>query len=247
MPWTLTDTALCLDAVMRALGYDRYVAQGGDWGGIIVRRLAQILPDRVRSIHVNHLMIRPDTKKPNPNELSDVDKRGMERRDAFIDRGSSYADMQGVRPPCFVQWAELMIRSGRTLRALCRFLAQLKFLIKAQTLGAALSVSPIATIAYIAEKHYRWSGPETQPSLDDILTHTLLYWLTGKVTSSFWCASRDFPRRQLRLHRLYYNRKHREGDGMEAMSTAVKQPAAIGLGAHEIYWCAVLSVAKSCA
>jgi pimeloyl-ACP methyl ester carboxylesterase len=36
----ITSVAATLDALMSALGYSRYVAQGGDWGAIACRALA---------------------------------------------------------------------------------------------------------------------------------------------------------------------------------------------------------------
>lgn len=41
------------DKLMVALGYKKYVAQGGDWGAFITRRLAQLFPQRCVAIHVN--------------------------------------------------------------------------------------------------------------------------------------------------------------------------------------------------
>jgi pimeloyl-ACP methyl ester carboxylesterase len=42
--------------LMGALGYPRYVAQGGDWGSLISRRLSQLYPDNCNAIHVNMLL-----------------------------------------------------------------------------------------------------------------------------------------------------------------------------------------------
>jgi microsomal epoxide hydrolase len=191
---------------MKALGYDRYVAQGGDWGGILVRRLAQLFPDRVTSIHINHVMLHPSTAHVSDDALSEVDRLGAERRRAFVARGSAYAEMQGT-----------VIYS----------------------IGGALAMSPLATIAYIAEKWYRWSAPDSQPSLDDVLTHTLLYWLTGRVTSSFWLVRAQLlvPAVTLSVLVKYYNRKFEgDGDALEALTTPVKQATAVGMGHREIYW-----------
>jgi pimeloyl-ACP methyl ester carboxylesterase len=41
--------------LMMALGYSSYVAQGGDWGSIICRRMAQLYPDHCKAIHLNML------------------------------------------------------------------------------------------------------------------------------------------------------------------------------------------------
>src|SRR3546814_17595716 len=42
-----------INAVMQALGYDRYFAQGGDWGSITTSRMAETYPDNVAALHVN--------------------------------------------------------------------------------------------------------------------------------------------------------------------------------------------------
>jgi hypothetical protein len=40
---------------MIALGYPEYVAQGGDWGSLIARRLGQLYSNNCKAIHVNML------------------------------------------------------------------------------------------------------------------------------------------------------------------------------------------------
>lgn len=40
---------------MLVLGYPTYVAQGGDWGSLVARRLGQLYPSHCRAIHVNML------------------------------------------------------------------------------------------------------------------------------------------------------------------------------------------------
>ena len=44
--------------LMIALGYTKYVAQGGDWGFVITRRLGQLYPENCKAIHVNMLFTR---------------------------------------------------------------------------------------------------------------------------------------------------------------------------------------------
>ena len=46
--------------VMAQLGYDRYVAQGGDWGALVTRYLGQHHPQNVAAIHSNMLFAPPD-------------------------------------------------------------------------------------------------------------------------------------------------------------------------------------------
>src|SRR5579883_1408784 len=51
--WDPTRIAHAWDALMRRLGYDKYVAQGGDWGAAITQQLALLFPTRVLAIHSN--------------------------------------------------------------------------------------------------------------------------------------------------------------------------------------------------
>ena len=45
--------------LMLVLGYSKYVAQGGDWGSFIARRLAQLYPQNCKAIHLNMLYSEP--------------------------------------------------------------------------------------------------------------------------------------------------------------------------------------------
>ena len=47
--------AAAVDDVMAQLGYDRYVAQGGDWGAIVIRYLGEHFASRAVAIHTNML------------------------------------------------------------------------------------------------------------------------------------------------------------------------------------------------
>ncbi|MEJ0017051.1 MAG: epoxide hydrolase family protein [Acetobacteraceae bacterium] len=51
----IEDIADCLTDLMVALGYERFAAQGGDWGGITAARLGYAHADRLIGIHVNFL------------------------------------------------------------------------------------------------------------------------------------------------------------------------------------------------
>src|SRR3546814_16631257 len=61
-----------INAVMQALGYDRYFAQGGDWGSITTSRMAETYPDNVAALHVNMAPGGP------PNPRSDERRVGKE-------------------------------------------------------------------------------------------------------------------------------------------------------------------------
>src|SRR5271170_2679423 len=53
--FNLGKIAELFNKLMLALGYDKYVAQGGDWGSLVTRRLGQLYSDHCKAIHVNML------------------------------------------------------------------------------------------------------------------------------------------------------------------------------------------------
>ena len=57
--WGFERVAKTWATLMDRLGYDRYGAQGGDWGSVISRELARIAPDRVVGVHLNYLPTPP--------------------------------------------------------------------------------------------------------------------------------------------------------------------------------------------
>lgn len=52
------------------------------------------------------------------------------------------------------------------------------------TISAALSASPLALLAWVGEKYLEWT--DTDPSLQTILEHTTLWWLTQTYATSIW-------------------------------------------------------------
>lgn len=52
---------------MIQLGYDQYVAQGGDWGYLITRAIGSIYPDSCKASHIN--FFRPMQPVYNKNPL----------------------------------------------------------------------------------------------------------------------------------------------------------------------------------
>jgi pimeloyl-ACP methyl ester carboxylesterase len=77
------------------LNYQRFGAQGGDWGSPISTRLAQDYPDNLIGIHLNMMMRLPASKddQPTPEE-----QRWREQMQRFQQDGSGYSHMQGTRP-----------------------------------------------------------------------------------------------------------------------------------------------------
>jgi pimeloyl-ACP methyl ester carboxylesterase len=91
--------AAAVAEVMAQLGYERYVAQGGDWGALVTRYLGQHYPQNVAAIHTNMLFAPPDQNDPEllasitESELAAI-AAGVER----IKDGTAYMEQQSTRP-----------------------------------------------------------------------------------------------------------------------------------------------------
>ncbi|MCR6481785.1 epoxide hydrolase [Amycolatopsis sp. OK19-0408] len=81
------------DQLMRELGYDRYGAQGGDWGAAITNALASVAPERLAGVHVNFAPVRLDRDDATPRE-----RQALADLEEFRRTGSGYSGQQGTRP-----------------------------------------------------------------------------------------------------------------------------------------------------
>ncbi len=88
--------ATLFDALMRGLGYGRYVAQGGDWGSMITTCIGAQNLGACAAIHVNMPIGRP-TKDEMANP-SPADKVGIASLKAYNDWDSGYSKQQSTRP-----------------------------------------------------------------------------------------------------------------------------------------------------
>jgi pimeloyl-ACP methyl ester carboxylesterase len=79
--------------LMAGLGYDRYVAQGGDWGYFVTRDVALADPEHCAGIHINMAPPIPMTEDITPEEQGFLD--GMTAYDA-VDSG--YMKEQSTKP-----------------------------------------------------------------------------------------------------------------------------------------------------
>jgi len=79
--------------LMAALGYNRYVAQGGDWGYFVTREVALADPEHCIGIHLNMSPPIPMTDDVTPEEQEFLD--GMSAYDA-VDSG--YMKEQSTKP-----------------------------------------------------------------------------------------------------------------------------------------------------
>ena len=78
------------------LGYERFGAQGGDWGSFVTSRLAYQFPERMIGIHLNLLPVRRDPQMlANPTA---EEKRYLAELTHFLKEETGYQWIQGTRP-----------------------------------------------------------------------------------------------------------------------------------------------------
>ncbi|HMO75169.1 MAG TPA: epoxide hydrolase [Sphingopyxis sp.] len=171
--WGVERIAAAWDALMRALGYDRYFAQGGDWGSVVTSMIGANHADHCAGIHINMVAGAPP---PDLMEgLTDAEKLYLARMGWYRDKDSGYSTQQATRP---------------------------------QTIGYALTDSPVGQMAWIVEKYHGWTDcghrpggqsigghPERILSRDAMLDTVSLYWLTASAASSarlYWQSFRNF-------------------------------------------------------
>ena len=160
--WDAIHIASAWTELMRRLGYDHYVSQGGDWGAIISHVMAIQAPEGLLGIHVNMPATVPaaiakvlSNSDPMPLGLTNEEQKAFASLDSFYKSGSAYSAIMMTRP---------------------------------QTLGYGLSDSPAGLAAWIYDKFAAWTDsggvPEDVLSLDEMLDDISLYWFSNSGTSA---------------------------------------------------------------
>ncbi|HET6317771.1 MAG TPA: alpha/beta hydrolase, partial [Chloroflexota bacterium] len=91
------DIATAFSELMRdVLGYQRFAAQGGDWGSFISAYLAYSQPQRLIGIHINLLPLRrePPSAVPDDPELQAYTKE----LEYWLREETGYSTIQGTKP-----------------------------------------------------------------------------------------------------------------------------------------------------
>jgi pimeloyl-ACP methyl ester carboxylesterase len=82
--------------LMARLGYDRYVAQGGDWGSMITQSMGQTQTQHCAGIHINMPIVAPDPD--TMSELTPQEVSALEGMSFYNDWDSGYSKQQSTRP-----------------------------------------------------------------------------------------------------------------------------------------------------
>ena len=102
--WDPVRIARAWTALMKRLGYTRFVAQGGDWGAVVTEQMGVQAPPELLGIHTNMpSAVPPEIWQALPSHtpppgLSADEKYAFERLDFFFTHGLAYAQQMGKRP-----------------------------------------------------------------------------------------------------------------------------------------------------
>jgi microsomal epoxide hydrolase len=151
------EMADCVAALMHdVLGYDRFAAQGGDWGAAIASRLGYAHAKRMIGIHLNLMLAagRDASAFPNPTE---EERRYLSEVGQWMREESGYQSIQGTRPQT------LAFGLTDSPAGLAAWIVE-KFRAWSDCGG----------------------NVESAIGRDSMLADIALYWFTGAIGSSFW-------------------------------------------------------------
>jgi pimeloyl-ACP methyl ester carboxylesterase len=103
--WNPPRIAQAWVTLMKRLGYDRFIAQGGDWGALITEILGAMAPPELIAVHTNMASTVPpeifDALRKGegpPADLTADERWAYERLEVFFTHGLAYAQEMGKRP-----------------------------------------------------------------------------------------------------------------------------------------------------
>jgi pimeloyl-ACP methyl ester carboxylesterase len=169
--WGPVRIARAWDTLMKRLGYQSYVAQGGDWGAIITDLMGVQAPAGLAGIHTNMAGAVPadawtvlvrnvfGAGGPPPPGLSAEESRSFEQLNFFFTTGVGYGVQMGTKPQTLYGLADSPV-----------------------TLAAWMinhDASSYSDIAAAFAGH-----PVGNLTRDEVLDNVTFYWLTGTGVSS---------------------------------------------------------------
>ena len=161
--WNPERIARAWGELMSRLGYQRYVAQGGDWGAPITGAMARQKPAGLLGIHLNlPATIPPEVGAALPSGMAPAGLSEQEKAtfDALVANGkkgnTAYLTQLGARP---------------------------------QTIGYGVTDSPAFLASYLLQHpgFANWNygaDPHKSPTRDQVLDDFTLYWLTNSAASA---------------------------------------------------------------
>ena len=94
--WNVNKIAEAWDVLMGRLGYDRYLAQGGDWGAGITTTLAADHSEHCVGMHTNMATVGPD--RDTLDDLLPIEEESLKASKFYQDWDSGYSKQQSTRP-----------------------------------------------------------------------------------------------------------------------------------------------------
>lgn len=94
--WNVPRIARAWDTLMRELGYERYGAQGGDWGAMVTTSIGQQCATHVTGIHVNMPLV--NFGACDMTDLTEHETTALARVGEHAEWGMGYSAEQSTRP-----------------------------------------------------------------------------------------------------------------------------------------------------
>jgi len=175
------------DKLMKRLQFNNYYVQGGDWGSLIGTDMATIYPHRIRGLHLNML-----------GGVESGTANLMMMLGSFWPSMLMPSDKTHLVYPLLSKYAFVLQETGYMhLQAT-----------KPDTVGVALSDSPIGLAAYILEKLATWTDRSKMErddggllsdgakfNLTELLDNVMIYWVTNSITTSMRLYSETVNKR----------------------------------------------------
>ena len=163
--WDPIRIARAWSELMSRLGYDHYVAQGGDWGNAVTEQLALLKPAGLLGMHTNMPATIPDDVahalqygEPAPHAFTPDEQRAWDQLATFYQHGLGYASEMANRPQTLYGLEDSPV--GLAAWMLDHDAANLELIVRV------------------------FDGADEGLSKTDILDNITLYWLTKTAVSS---------------------------------------------------------------
>ncbi|UDY34807.1 epoxide hydrolase family protein [Dermatobacter hominis] len=93
--WGVPRIAAAWEQLMLRLGYDRFGAQGGDWGSMVTLAIGAHHTDHLVGVHTNMPLVIPSTP---PEEMTPTEAAAVAGLDHYMNWDGGYSTQQSTRP-----------------------------------------------------------------------------------------------------------------------------------------------------